>query len=100
MPSESHEREVDDLVGKSFDSEQVPNYPGRMYWYDGKFHTSFPHAPMRLAEIRLRESNASEDGDFTIYEARAIDSSNPEDSHSEWFRYTYRDTARSEDPDD
>lgn len=86
MPSESHEQEVRDLLGMSFDSADVPNYPARMYWSDGEFLTSFPNAPMQIAEVRLREAYNSENGDYTIYEARAVDTSNPTDSHGEWHR--------------
>lgn len=88
MPTESHKEQVKELLGQSFSDDEVPKYPGRIYWHEGNFLTSFPHAPMYLAEVRFREANKSEGQDWTIYEARAIDSSNPKDSHGEWHRYT------------
>jgi hypothetical protein len=78
---------IGELLGKSFDEDEVPAYPGRIFWYDGTFLTDFPHAPILMAEVRFREASATEDGDFTIYESRAIDTSDPENAYGEWKRY-------------
>ena len=85
MPSEKHEDKIKELLGQTFNEKEVPSYPARIFWYDGGFMTSIPHAPVRMGEVRFRETYATEEGDFVIYQARTIDTSNPEDSHSEWF---------------
>jgi hypothetical protein len=78
------EQKVKSVVGESFDDRDVPEYPGRIYYRNGRFSVGFPHAPVRTIEVRFREANASEDGDFTVIEARRVDTSKPDDCFGEW----------------
>lgn len=86
MPSEEHEETAQELLGTTYNAEEIPDYPARIFWREGTgFFTSFPHAPIKHIEVRFREAHHTEDGDYTIYESRAIDNTNPTDIYSEWF---------------
>jgi len=77
--------DINNVLGETFDKEEIPEYPGRIFWRKGDdFFTKFPMAPVIFAEVRFRETNASQNGDFIVHEARWIDTSNPENSHGEW----------------
>jgi hypothetical protein len=85
----------EELLGESVDEEVVPMWPGRMYvdtWTSNtkRFATDLPAAPVVTAEVRFREANHSEDGDFTIYEARKVDLSDPKNTYGEW-KNTYEE---------
>lgn len=85
MPRKELEETARELLGTTYEAEEVPDYPGRIFWRDGDFFTSFPHAPMAFIEVRFREAHHIGDGDYAIYEARAIDNSTPTDAYSDWF---------------
>jgi hypothetical protein len=91
MPREELEETAQELLGTTYEAEEVPNYPGRIFWREAEygeshFFTSWPYDPIEYIEVRFREAHHTEDGDYTIYETRAIDNSTPTDAYSEWFK--------------
>lgn len=87
------EETVESLIGESFDDDEVPDSPGRIYWRDGSLFTGFPHAPVRVVQVRFRKACATEDGDWTVIEARRVDTSKPDDLYGKWKRYRAIDSG-------
>lgn len=78
------DKDPEDLVGESFDRDEVPSYPGRIYYYNGEFIAGNPRVPVKLIQVRFRRAYPVKDEHYTVCEARRVDLSCPDDVYGEW----------------